>query len=57
VTLTGYDDSADTPYWNVKNSWGKNWGSNGYVKIYKDMRSGKPGVCGINEEPAYPNIN
>lgn len=57
VTLTGYDDTASTPYWNVKNSWGSGWGSKGYVRIYKDMREGKPGICGINEEPGYPNIN
>jgi C1A family cysteine protease len=26
VTLTGFDDTAATPFWRVKNSWGHGWG-------------------------------
>jgi len=33
VLAVGYDDSANPPYYLVKNSWGASWGDNGYVKI------------------------
>lgn len=44
VTLVGYGTSNGTPYWLVRNSWGKSWGEKGYFRMYR----GK-GVCGINQ--------
>jgi len=33
VQLVGYDKTATTPYWKVRNSWAKSWGENGFIRI------------------------
>ncbi|CAJ1358099.1 unnamed protein product [Effrenium voratum] len=33
VTIIGWGRSEGTPYWLVKNSWGKDWGEDGYARI------------------------
>jgi len=33
VTIMGWGRSDGTPYWLVKNSWGKAWGEDGYARI------------------------
>jgi len=48
VLVTGYGTETDIffqkmPFWTVKNSWGEDWGSSGY--IYVERGNGK---CGIN---------
>lgn len=35
VLLVGYNNSAETPYWIIKNSWGTAWGENGFIRIRK----------------------
>jgi C1A family cysteine protease len=38
VQLVGYDTTKTTPYWIVRNSWGKSWGLQGYIylEMFKD---------------------
>jgi len=39
------DAQGDINYWKIQNSWGKNWGDNGFIKF--EIQDGN-GVCGIN---------
>jgi len=55
VLVVGYGtDSAQGDYWKVKNSWGKTWGEDGYVRIKRD-RSWR-GECAILQSPSYPVV-
>jgi cathepsin F len=33
VQLVGYDLTQSTPFWIVRNSWGTDWGENGYIRL------------------------
>lgn len=54
VLVVGYDQTASTPYWIVKNSWGGDWGESGYIRIA--MVSGD-GICGVQMQPVQPSTN
>mmetsp|Transcript_44133 Transcript_44133/g.59827 ORF Transcript_44133/g.59827 Transcript_44133/m.59827 type:complete len:138 (+) Transcript_44133:385-798(+) len=51
VLAVGFGIENDQEYYLVKNSWGTNWGENGYVKIA--IQDGE-GICGIQKDAAYP---
>jgi len=55
VAIVGYGTSAaGVAYWTVRNSWGTSWGDHGYVLI---AQSTGAGICGINQDVAYPLTN
>jgi len=54
VTLVGYgNDEKLGDFWKVKNSWGKDWGEQGYIRFKRDDNINR-GICGINMMPLYP---
>jgi len=57
VLAVGYNENSDGKYWIVKNSWGTDWGLNGYVYICRDCdQNGDEGECCINCQPSFPNV-
>eukprot|EP00746_Dinoflagellata_sp_MGD_P009731 gnl/MRDRNA2_/MRDRNA2_119889_c0_seq1.p1 gnl/MRDRNA2_/MRDRNA2_119889_c0~~gnl/MRDRNA2_/MRDRNA2_119889_c0_seq1.p1 ORF type:complete len:357 (-),score=76.22 gnl/MRDRNA2_/MRDRNA2_119889_c0_seq1:115-1185(-) len=51
IQLVGYNKEGATPYWIVRNSWGTDWGTEGY--IYIEM--GK-NLCGIADQPTLVTV-
>eukprot|EP00388_Colpodella_angusta_P040291 GDKK01049790.1.p1 GENE.GDKK01049790.1~~GDKK01049790.1.p1 ORF type:complete len:194 (-),score=8.80 GDKK01049790.1:158-739(-) len=47
VQLVGYGTEGDKAYWIVRNSWGKSWGEDGYIRLLRD----KVAQCGYDKTP------
>ena len=56
VLIVGYGTEDGIDYWLVKNSWGTDWGDNGYVKIMRSNSVSDKGVCGIGSRVSFPSL-
>ena len=55
VTIVGYGTTSDgIDYWLVKNSWGSQWGFEGYILLERNVLP--LGMCGLLTDPASPNF-
>jgi len=53
----GYDSSAGSDYWKVKNSWGGSWGEGGFIRLCRNCgMNGGAGQCGLMSQPSYPVV-
>uniref|UniRef100_A0A8C5PCN1 Uncharacterized protein n=1 Tax=Leptobrachium leishanense TaxID=445787 RepID=A0A8C5PCN1_9ANUR len=50
--IVGYHKKKKTPYWILKNSWGKDWGENGYFRLYWGKNS-----CGVTSYPLSATLD
>jgi len=51
VMATGFNTTAPTPYWIVRNSWASTWGEMGY--IYLEMAKN---TCGLADDATFPTV-
>ena len=52
VLVVGWGTENNMKYWIVKNSWGPEWGDDGYIKLEKGVEGS--GTCGLLTQPVYP---
>jgi C1A family cysteine protease len=56
VLAVGYGTLNGADYYKVKNSWGADWGLNGYILLGRGSAFAPNGQCGILMAPSFPLV-
>lgn len=56
VLAVGYGTLGSQAYYKVKNSWGADWGMNGYILLGRGSAFNPAGQCGIQMQPSFPIV-
>jgi len=56
VLAVGYGSVGSNHFYKVKNSWGADWGEQGYIRMHRNTVDGTDGMCGIALMPSYPTL-
>merc|ERR1712066_477099 len=51
VMATGFNTTAPTPYWIVRNSWASTWGEKGYIYLEYSENT-----CGLADDATIPEV-
>ena len=51
VLNVGYGTDGGEDYWKIKNSWGPDWGEEGYIRIQRGTHK-----CGVADGASYPKM-
>lgn len=49
-----YGRENHTDFWLIKNSWGREWGDEGYLKLERTDSTQSAGKCGLAMVPSFP---
>merc|ERR1712060_888741 len=51
VQAVGFNATASTPYWIVRNSWATTWGEDGYIRLEMSENT-----CGLADDATIPEV-
>ncbi len=54
MIAVGWGVSEGKKYFILKNSWGTDWGEQGYIRVEAVQNS--VGICGVQKIPQYPIV-
>ena len=55
AVIIGYGSQRGREFWVLKNSWGSDWGENGFFRV--EITNDAEGACGINYYPIIGNFD